>query len=713
MDKFINWLLEKRKYVIVFFALTTILCFFLSTRVGVNYDLMDYLPDDAASTKALDLMSEEYNQAIPNMRVMVKVDGVSEALQYKKKLQAVDGMEEVNWLDDSANIYAPLETIDPATVADWYKDGTAMFQCTVKEEKETEVVSEVRKIIGEKNSMSGQAVTNALAPVITSKEISRIMLFVVPIVLVILLLTTTSWFEPFLFLITIGVAIMINRGTNLIFGEISFVTNAAGSVLQLAVSMDYSIFLLHRFSEFRQEGMDVKDAMVMAVKKSAGSILSSGLTTVTGFAALILMRFKIGPDMGYVMAKAIVFSLISVLILLPALALCTYRLIDKTGHRSFVPSFAPFAKAVMRLMVPMALLFCVLVLPSDKAQKSNSFIYGSSRIYTSQKTQMGRDIKAINDIYGESNPLVLMVPKGDMEKEVQLNNALLKMKNVTSVVSYVNTADSSIPVEYIPKEDASKLYSKHYSRYVIMMNLTETDQGSFEAIDQIKKTAKSLYGEYHLAGELANTADLKQIVTKDTLFVNAVAIGCIFLILLFNFKSISLPVILTLVIEASIWMNLTFPYLMGEELNYIAYLIISSVQLGATIDYGILFTDRFLEFRKKMPKKKAAVETIQATAVSVFTSAGVLTLAGVILGMFSTNSVLSQLGILIGRGAVLSVILVLMVLPAFLIFFDKLIEKTTYHALYFKGENDYENKKHKKTHRHGHSGNADLLGPGI
>ncbi|MDO4554054.1 MAG: MMPL family transporter [Lachnospiraceae bacterium] len=711
MDKFINWLLEKRKIVIVFFALMTVLCFFLSTGVGVNYNLMDFLPDDAASTKALDIMDEEYNQAIPNMRVMVKVSGISEALEYKEKLMAVDGMDEVTWLDDSADIYSPIETIDQDTVDDWYKDGTALFQCTVDEEKEDQVVTQVREIIGDENSMSGQAVNNVLAPSNSAEEVSKIILFVIPIVFIILTLTTTSWFEPVLFLATIGVAILLNRGTNIIFGEISFMTNAAGSVLQLAVSMDYSIFLLHRFAEFRQEGMEIKEAMAMAVKKSTGSILSSGLTTVTGFAALILMRFKIGPDMGYVMAKAILFSLVCVLVLLPALALCTYKLIDKTAHRSFVPSVEPLAKLLMKLLVPAALVFCLLLVPSNKAQQSNSFIYGSSKIYTSQKTQMGRDIKAINDTYGESNPLVLMVPKGDMEKEVKLNKALLDMKNVTSVVSYVNTADSTIPVEYIPEEDASQLYSKHYSRYVIMLNLTETDAGSFEAIEQIKEIAGSLYDEYHLAGELANTSDLKTIVNEDMVLVNGVAIGCIFLILLFNFKSISIPIILTLVIETSIWLNLSVPYIAGEELSYIAYLIINSIQLGATIDYGILFTDRYIEYRKIMPKKRAAKETMQSTMVSVFTSACVLTLSGIIMGLFSTNSIISQLGNLIGRGAVLSVVLVLMVLPALLVFFDKLIEKTTYHAVFYKGENDYETNKQEKNHRHGNGRHPGLLGP--
>ena len=301
--------------IITVFLALTVVCAVLSTFVGVNYNFADYLPDDAPSTKALDIMEEEYSQPIPNMRVVVYDVTIPQALDYKEKIENVEGVKEVNWLDDSIDIYEPLELADQDTIDTWYKNSDALFSITVSDndEEKAAAVEAVREIIGDDNAMSGTAVTDVLSPVRTSQEIQKIMLIALPIIFVILILTTTSWFEPVLFMITIGVAIMLNRGTNLMFGEISFVTNAAGSVLQLAVSMDYSIFLLHRFAENRRDGTSVQDAMITAVKQSMGSVLSSGLTTVTGFAALILMRFKIGPDMGYVMAKAIVFSLICVL----------------------------------------------------------------------------------------------------------------------------------------------------------------------------------------------------------------------------------------------------------------------------------------------------------------------------------------------------------------------------------------------------------------
>ena len=689
MERYTQFLLKHKKLIIGVFVLAAVLCAVLSGLVGVNYNFADYLPDDAASTRALEVMDEEYSQSVPNMRVLVYEVSIPQALAYKEKIADVDGVEEVNWLDDAVDIYEPLELAEQKTVEDWYKDGNALFSVTVDEKKQDSVIPAVREIIGEENCMSGTAVTSVLAPVNTSVEVQQIMFLAVPIIFLILILTTNSWFEPVLFMITIGVAILINRGTNLMFGTVSFVTNAAGSVLQLAVSMDYSIFLLHRFSENREEGLPVEKAMIEAVKQSVGSILSSGLTTVTGFLALVLMRFKIGPDMGWVMSKAIVLSLVSVLCFLPALAISTYRLIDKTQHRTFVPKFDKFAGLVMKLRIP-ALALVILILPvSFLGQMKNDFFYGGSQVYSTQATQMGRDMEAIDKMFGSSNPVVLMVPKGDMEKEIAMNEELKKLDCVTSVVSYVNSVGNAIPSSFLPSETVSRLYSAHYSRFVITMEAEEKDPDWYEKVNDIRNIGEKYYGDkIQYAGDLVSTEDLKTTITQDNTKVNFLAIAFVFCILLVNFKSLSLPVILTLVIESSIWINLGIPYFRGQTLFYIGYLIISTVQLGATIDYAILFSDRYMDFRKTLPKKEAAFMTLRTCTISILTSAAVLTLAGVILGKVSTNGVLSQLGILIGRGAALSFVLVIFVLPTLLILFDGVIRRTTLHCDFFRKEKE-------------------------
>ena len=689
MERYTQFLLKHKKLIIGVFVLAAVLCAVLSGLVGVNYNFADYLPDDAASTRALEVMDEEYSQSVPNMRVLVYEVSIPQALAYKEKIADVDGVEEVTWLDDAVDIYEPLELAEQKTVEDWYKDGNALFSVTVDEKKQDSVIPAVREIIGEENCMSGTAVTSVLAPVNTSVEVQQIMFLAVPIIFLILILTTNSWFEPVLFMITIGVAILINRGTNLMFGTVSFVTNAAGSVLQLAVSMDYSIFLLHRFSENREEGLPVEKAMIEAVKQSVGSILSSGLTTVTGFLALVLMRFKIGPDMGWVMSKAIVLSLVSVLCFLPALAISTYRLIDKTQHRTFVPKFDKFAGMVMKLRIP-ALVLVILILPvSFLGQMKNDFFYGGSQVYSTQATQMGRDMEAIDKMFGSSNPVVLMVPKGDMEKEIAMNEELKKLDCVTSVVSYVNSVGNAIPSSFLPSETVSRLYSAHYSRFVITMEAEEKDADWYEKVNDIRNIGEKYYGDkIQYAGDLVSTEDLKTTITQDNAKVNFLAIAFVFCILLVNFKSLSLPVILTLVIESSIWINLGIPYFRGQTLFYIGYLIISTVQLGATIDYAILFSDRYMDFRKTLPKKEAAFMTLRTCTISILTSAAVLTLAGVILGKVSTNGVLSQLGILIGRGAALSFVLVIFVLPTLLILFDGVIRRTTLHCDFFRKEKE-------------------------
>ena len=681
--------------IIIVFMILTVICIGLSTLVGVNYNFADYLPEDAPSTNALNVMEEEYSQPIPNMRVVVYDVSIPDALEYKEKIEKAEGVKEVTWLDDSIDIYQPLELAEQDTVETWYKNSDALFSVTVSSDdtEKKAAVDAIREIIGDDNAMSGTAVTDVLSPVHTSQEIQKIMLIALPIVFIILLLTTTSWFEPVLFMITIGVAIMLNRGTNLIFGEISFVTNAAGSVLQLAVSMDYSIFLLHRFAENRQEGGNVQDAMMKAVKQSMGSVLSSGLTTVTGFAALILMRFRIGPDMGYVMAKAIVFSLICVLCFLPALAISTYKLIDKTRHRAFWTDFHKFAKAVLKVRIPALILAVLLLIPCYIAQGKNDFLYGSSRVYSTNETQMGRDLLAVEDEYGPSNPLVILVPKGDISKEQQLNDALKADPDVTSVISYVNTVGASIPEDFVPEESLSQLYSEHYSRFVVSLDTEEVEDGWADKVDELHTICEKYYGDEALiAGDLASTEDLKDTITVDNTRVNILAILFVFVILVLNFKSVSIPVILTLVIELSIWINLSVPYLQSTTLHYIGYLIISSVQLGATIDYAILLTGRYMDERKTKKRKDAAIESIRACVLSLFTSAIILTIAGSVLGAISTNLVLSQLGILVGRGAVISFILVLFVLPALLMIFDRLIEKTTAKTSFYKEESRHEQK---------------------
>lgn len=692
MRKFYEYIVNHRKTVIVVFLIATVICAICSTMVNVDYDMNDYLPDGTASTVALDTMKQEYDMSIPNARVMVSNVSIAQALEMKQKLLDIDGVDDVTWLDDVVDTDIPLEVEDKDTIEDYYKDNNALFTVTIDEDKRIETVNVIRDLIGDDNSMSGAAVNTATATQATNKEVKRIIFLVLPICLAILFLTSHSWIEPILLLGTIGVAIVLNKGSNLMFGTISFVTNAAGGVLQLAVSMDYSIFLLHRFEEMRTQGQEPKEAMINALCKSTSSILSSGLTTVIGFAALILMRFKIGPDMGIAMAKAIFLSLVTVFVLFPVILLYFYPLIDKTKHRYLMPDFDKFGRFVTKIMIPAVIIFAILILPCNLGQKMNQFSYGSSQLF-STNTQIGRDTKKIEDTFGKSNNLVLMLPKGDLQKEVELSDKLHDIPQVSSIVSYVDNAGAEVPMDYVDNDTLSKLISKNYSRMVITLDADYEGEETFKLIEDIRSLGKEYYGDkYLLAGESASTYDLMDTITKDNQRVNAIAVGAVFLVLLITMKSISIPIILVLAIETAIWINLSIPYFKGGTLFYIAYLIISTVQLGATVDYAILLTTRYIEIRENEPKKSAIIQTLKSTTVSILTSASILTLAGTLLWKISTHGVLSQLGHLLARGTIFSTIIVLFVIPGMLYVFDTLIKKTTLGI-------EFYNKKTEKTHK--------------
>ena len=673
LTKFYRHIVNHTKTIIGIFLILFALCAFCKQFVAVNYDMNDYLPPESASTRALDLMEQEYDGGIPNARVMVQNVSVPEALKYKEKLLAVDGVSDVTWLDDVASVTVPLETLDSNTVETYYKDGNALFSVTIDEDKRIAAVNALRDIIGDDNAMTGSAVTTAVATTSTVSEITTIAIFAVAFVLFALILTTTSFAEPFLVLAGLGIAIIINAGSNLMFGEISFVTNAAGNILQLAVSLDYSVFLLHRFAECRQNSSDPKEAMVQALTMSTTSILSSGLTTVIGFLALCLMQFQIGPDLGLALAKGVAISLITVFTFMPALILRTYKLIDKSEHHSFMPSFRGFGRFVSHIMIPMVIIFAILIAPCYLASNANSFYYGASHIF-GNATKLGADTEKIETAFGKRDTYVLIVPKDSTATQVELSNTLHDIPQIKSILSYVDTVGETIPEQYLDEGTLSKLNSNNYTRMVLTVDTDYEGNETFSLVEEIRDTAEDYYpGEWYLAGEGVSTYDLMYTVTSDMVKVNLVAIGAVFLVLLLTMKSLILPVILVLSIETAVWINLAIPYFSDQTIFYIAYLIISSIQLGATVDYAILFTDRYKEMRQTYPKKEAIVRTISAVSVSILTSASVLTVVGFLLGIFSTHGLLSQLGYFLGKGTLCSLTIVLFVLPGLLSLFDRLI----------------------------------------
>jgi predicted RND superfamily exporter protein len=666
-------ILKYKKTVLIAFILLTSACALLMAGVTVNFNIEDYLPDSTPSTIALRQVEKSFGNDVPDMRVFVPGVTVTEALELKERLSEIKGVDSVMWLDDVFDVRIPLAIGDKKITELWYKDGTALFLLCTDELSQIETVEAVRKMIGPGGLVSGMAVNMAATRGATMDEVGKIALFVVPLGLIILMIATESWLEPLLFLAVIGVAILLNEGTNIFLGGISYVTRATSAILQLAVSMDYAIFLSHRYTGCRKEKTSDTEAMKTAMVKSFPAIAASAFTTVLGFLALTLMRFKIGSDMGFVLAKGVLLSYLSVTILLPVLCLLFTKLLDRTRHKSFMPKFSGFSRLVVKVCRPLAAVICLFLLPAFLAQDRNNFLYGSAGMH-SEDSQIMRDSKAINDVFGENVQMVLLVNDGETAREAELTKELLNIGPVKSVVSYSNTVGQQVPFEFLQASRLSRFRVNGYSRLILDVATDDESDTAFLAVEQIRAKAQEYYpGRNYLVGQSVVNYDLKKTISADNIKVNTAAIIAIGLVILLTFHSLSLPVLLLLTIEGAIWINMSIPYFTGNSLNYMGYQIVSAVQLGATVDYGILYSQHYLDNRRIMPKREAAERSLRDTAGSILTTASILFASGEILGLISSNGIISELGLILGRGAAISAGMVMFFLPALLITFDKFV----------------------------------------
>ena len=671
MDGLTRGITRHKKLVIAIFLVATVISAVLILGVSVNYDLTDYLPEDSESTIALDLMYEKFGSGVPNTRVMVRNLTLTGAVETKAKIAQAPGVTGVMWLDDTQDMSTPIELMDSATVEQYWHDGTALYQVTIEEGRESEAVAALYEMLGSDVAISGNSANTASMQNLVVSEVVGAASILIPIIIIILLLTTTSWISPALFLLTIGVAVLINMGTNVVFGEISFVTQSVSPILQLAVSLDYAIFLLNSFGRHRQEVDSSETAMRLAIKESFSSIAASAATTLFGFMALMFMRFGIGSDLGLNLMKGIVLSYVSVMVFLPALALASVKLLDKTSHRPIIHTGKRLGRALVKVRIPALILVLIAVIPCYLAQTRADFLYGNGTPDT--RTDYGRDTVAINEEFGESNALVLLVPRGDPGAEAKMAEELAGIDHVTSVLSYAGTV-GAVPEGFLDESIVSQFYSDGYARIIMYTDTSEEGDEAFAVVEQVRATADKYYSESWLCGQSANLYDMRDVVTADSTLVNWIAIGFIFLTLLVTFKSATLPFILLFVIEAAIWINLSVPYFADQPLVYIGYLVINTVQLGATIDYAILMTNGYTANRRTMGKREAVVATLNTNFESVLTSGVILTAAGLCLGFVSSLQVVAELGILLARGTVV------LALPALLILFDPLTARLTWKA---------------------------------
>ena len=663
--------------------------------VNVNYDLTEYLPASARSCIGLDLMEDEFGYP-GTARLMIKDVSLYEAKQYKDKLEAVDGVDQILWCDSTVNIYSGEDFIRQEDIKDYYKDGCAVMDITFDQgdtaKKTSQAIDEMKAITGDKGYYVGMAVQNKSLTENVESEMNLILTVAVIMIFAVLCISTAAWSEPFLFLLVMGVAILLNRGTNIFIGTVSFLTNNVAMVLQLATSMDYSIFLLDAFSREKQKGLSEEQAMINAIDAAINSIFASSLTTVVGFLALVSMKFTIGFDMGLVLAKGIVFSLITVLFFMPAMILKFSKWNDKTRHRPFLPSFRKFSEWVYRVRYASLIIMLILAPPAYVAQGMNDFLYGNSAVGASEGTQVYRDDQVISQEFGRSNMMLAMYPNTSAVTEKAMSDEIEDLPYVKSVTSMSNTLPEGIPEEFLPYSITSELHTEDYCRMLIYIRTKTESEQAFKGADEIRDILERYYPENsYLVGETPSTQDIKTTITADNSRVNILSMLGVFLVVMFSFRSFAIPMIVMVPIEAAIFLNMAMPYLAGDTMVFMGYIIVSSIQLGATVDYSILLTNNYVSCRKSLEKKEACIQALMLSCPSIFTSGTIIILAGYIIHFISTTAAIGDLGHLIGRGALFSVILVLTVLPALLVLFDRIITSNEWDRL-----QKYLKQRHEK-----------------
>ena len=686
LKKMAHFIVQRGRIIEKFFIAMTILCAVCYPFVGVNYDLSKYLPDFAPTKQALDVMEQEFGY--PGMaRIMVMDVTLPEARTIRQRISRVDGVDLVVGPDLAANVYSTDAFIKNSLTDRFYKDGNAVYQIIFEDGDSDasthKAINEIYGIVGkDRGCFAGSAVSSKERQESITREIAMAIGMAVVIIWLILTLTTTSWFEPFLFILVMAVAIVLNMGSNIMFGRISFFTFSTAAILQLAVSMDYSIFLLHTYTAIKQSGVDSRPAMEAAIEKSCSSILASGATTIVGFLVIALMKFTIGRDVGFVLTKGIVCSLVTVLFLMPTLILRFDKKIEKTAHRSFLPPLDGLGKLMYRIRIPVLAAAAFCAVPCYFGQSMNYFYYGDDALGSGPGTRVYEDSRAIEDVFGKSNVIIAMVPNGNVIKERRLTEELEDQEFIDYALSMAGTLPQGIPESFLPETVTKQLRTGSYARILISMENREESSYSFQCSEKLTEIVKKYYPEdSYVIGMTPTTMDIRDILTDDYNRVSIISLAGVALVVMLTFHSVMVPVLVIIPIEVAIYLNMTIPYIIGDSMVYIGYIIVSCLQLGATIDYSILMTNNYMEFRETMGSREAAVTAIAKSAISILTSGGILTVVGYLLYFTSSIQAISQVGRLVGRGALLSMILVLSLLPALLAAFDKPIRRQQQRAV--------------------------------
>lgn len=653
---------------------------YVNTRI--NYDVLTYLPEDIETMQGQEIMTNDFGIGAFSM---LMVDGMEdkEIVKLKEKVEKVDGVENVLWYDSLADISVPQSML-PSKLYDEYntEDGTMMavfFKDGTSSDETMKAITEIRKITGEQCFLSGMSAIVEDTKELAEKETPLYVLIAVALSALVLAITMESIFVPVLFLLSIGIAIVYNLGTNVFFGEISYITKALAAVLQLGVTMDYSIFLMHSYQEqqVRYNG-DKERAMAHAISQTFSSVIGSSVTTVAGFIALCFMSFTLGKDIGIVMAKGVIFGVLVCVTVLPSMILCCDKLIEKTKHKPLLPDIGRISDKVTKRYVIYVVAFVILLFPA---------IYGNNHtgVYYNLDESLPKDLPSViantklKEDYNMNTTHMILVDSSVAGSDVKkMSQEIEKVDGVKWVLGLDNLVGSGVPADMLPESVTGMLKNDKYQ--LLMVNSTykvATDKVN-KQIEQIDKIMNKYDKGAMLVGEGPLTKDLINITDTDFKRVSAVSIGIVFVIILLLFKSVTIPVILVGVIEFAIFVNMGIPFYTGTKLPFVASIVIGTIQLGATVDYAILMTTRYQRERSRGAGKFDAITTAHKfSAQSIIVSALSFFAATIGVGLYSNIDMISSLCILMARGALISMVVVVLILPSLFMVFDKIIVKTS------------------------------------
>lgn len=671
-------------------------------RTRVNYDVLYYLPEEIETMKGQDILVEEFGTGAYSMFICEGMD-YKDVAALKQQIEGVKHVSKVIWYDSFADLSFPVEMV-PEEIRSVFQseDSTMMFiifETTTSADETMDAIEEIRSLAGKQCFLSGMSAIVTDTKNLAESEVTIYVIIAVILSSIVLALTMESWLIPVLFLLSIGMAIVFNMGTNIFMGQISYVTKALSAVLQLGVTMDYSIFLWHSYQEQLQKYReDHKEAMAQAIAATIKSVVGSSITTIAGFIALCFMSFTLGLDLGVVMTKGVIFGVIGCVTILPAMIMIFDKALEKTKHRQFIPDFPKVTEFVTKHHVTLAVLFVLLFVPFAYFQAHTQVYYNLDQTLPEELESRQANSKLEEEFdMGAAHMILVDSDLEDKEKRAMIGE-MEQVDGVKSVLGIESIVGPALPQSMIPDDVKEVLESENYEMMLIMNEYQVASDEVNEQLDQLNTILKAHDPGGMLVGEAPCTKDLIEITDHDFAVVSAVSILAVFVIILFVFKSISLPFILVLVIEGAIFINMGIPYITGTTLPFIASIVIGTIQLGATVDYAILMTSRYEKERSAGKSKSESIRIAHGVSRrAVMVSAFSFFAATFGVGMYSQIDMISSLCLLMARGAMISMCAVLLFLPAMFYLFDGLICKTS--LGFRRGKMEKETKLQKSANR--------------